>query len=114
MQMEVKMKNLKKKKKRGWLTSILFPGFTFTAVIAILIVGVFRFEAMSDMQNIDLLRQSTKKAMVQCYAIEGRYPPKIEYLEENYGLIYDHEKYYVEYDVFASNVMPNVDVFEKK
>ena len=66
------------------------------------------------MQSIELLRQSVRKAVVQCYAIEGAYPPDIDYLEKEYSLEYNHDKYYIDYEVFASNVMPNVEVYERE
>lgn len=50
------------------------------------------------------------RACIQCYAIEGRYPPSVEYLEENYGIQIDHDKYNVFYDGFASNIMPEITV----
>lgn len=60
---------------------------------------------------------SVKKAVldsvVQCCAIEGAYPPNVKYLEENYGLSIDHSRYIVSYEVFASNILPDVDIIEK-
>lgn len=108
------MKSLNMKKQSGWKQEFLFPGIIFLLVIGALLAGGFYFDYVSNMQNIDLLRQSARKAVVQCYTIEGEYPSNIEYLEKNYGLEYNHEKYFIDYDVFASNVMPNIDVFEKE
>lgn len=71
-------------------------------------------EKLSNMQGVDMLRQATRKAVIQCYAIEGSYPPDITYLEENYGLEYNHDKYFVDYERYASNLMPYVDVFERE
>ena len=108
------MKNLKKKKQSKWKKEISFPITVFCVMVATFVVGWVSFEHMSNMQQIDLLRQATRKAVVQCYAIEGEYPPNIEYLEEYYGLEYNHEKYFIDYEIFASNIMPNVDVFERE
>ena len=54
------------------------------------------------------------RATVQCYAIEGRYPPDLAYLEENYGLILDREHYVYHYRLEGSNLMPEIQVFEEK
>ena len=35
-----------------------------------------------------------------------------EYLEEHYGIQVDRERYTVAYDVFASNLMPDITVLE--
>lgn len=108
------MKNLKAEERDGWKRELLFPALMFLMVAVAGIAASVYFEYMSSMQSVDLLRQSARKAVVQCYAIEGMYPPDVEYLEENYGLEYNHEKYFIDYEIFASNVMPNLDVFEKE
>ena len=61
--------------------------------------------------QLNVLDQAIRRATIQCYAIEGRYPPSVEYLEEHYGLSIDREKYYVFYDGWASNIMPDITVF---
>ncbi len=64
-------------------------------------------------QSYRILSEAIIRSAVQCYAIEGFYPPDIEYLESNYGLLVDHDKYFVSYSVFASNIIPEVQVFRK-
>lgn len=108
------MKSLSMKARSEWKQEFLFPGIIFLIVISTLLAGGFYFDYISNMQNIDLLRQSVRKTIVQCYTIEGEYPSSIEYLEQNYGLEYNSDKYFIDYELFASNVMPNVDVFEKE
>lgn len=108
------MKSLKIKNHSDWKQEILFPGIIFLVVISALLAGGIYFEYFSNMQNIELLRQSARKAVVQCYTIEGEYPRNVDYLEQNYGLQYNHEKYFIDYELFASNVMPNIDVFERE
>ena len=47
-----------------------------------------------------------------CYAAEGVYPPTLEYMEEHYGIQIDRQRYTVHYEVFASNIMPDITVLE--
>lgn len=58
--------------------------------------------------------ESTKSAVikgaVQCYAVEGRYPESLSYLEQHYGVSYDKDKFIVSYEVIGSNRMPQVTV----
>ena len=54
------------------------------------------------------------ESALQCYVVEGVYPPSLEYLEENYGLVLNHQDYYIHYDIFAENLAPEVIVTEKK
>ncbi|NLC84251.1 MAG: hypothetical protein GX749_04135, partial [Ruminococcaceae bacterium] len=48
-----------------------------------------------------------------CYALEGAYPPALEYLEANYGLIIDRENYDYYYEVVGANIRPIIEVQSK-
>ena len=63
-------------------------------------------------QETDLIRDAVRSAALTCYAVEGAYPSDVEYLRENYGLSYDAKCYAVDYDAFASNLMPEIRVVE--
>ena len=56
------------------------------------------------------LKEAVIKGAVQCYSVEGRYPESLSYLENHYGITYDHSKYLISYEVHASNLMPDIDV----
>lgn len=93
--------------------------FKFISLIIIVLLIVYMYTAInnaqkkSDAESFKILSDAIIRSAVQCYAIEGFYPPNIEYLEENYGLLVDHDKYFISYSVFASNIIPEVDVFQK-
>ena len=59
------------------------------------------------------VRNAIMNSAKQCCAIEGSYPSSLPYLEENYGLVVNHNDYAITYEVFADNVMPNVVVLSK-
>jgi hypothetical protein len=46
------------------------------------------------------------------YAVEGRYPESIDYIEENFGIFIDRTRYIVHYQIFATNVFPDIAVIE--
>lgn len=75
--------------------------------------GVDNVREANENKSYEILSEAIKRSAVQCYAIEGAYPPSIEYLEDNYGLIVDHKIYVVSYNVFASNIMPEITVYLK-
>ena len=52
-------------------------------------------------------------AAVQCYAVEGIYPPDLGYMREHYGLQVDEERYLVDYRCFASNLTPDITVLPR-
>lgn len=55
-------------------------------------------------------RDAIIKGAVQCYAVEGRYPEDLSYLEKHYGVRYDKKKFIVSYEITGSNRMPQVTV----
>lgn len=59
------------------------------------------------------LKAAIQSAALQCYVVEGVYPPGLEYMEEHYGLQINREDYYVTYNAFASNLPPEVTVVSK-
>ena len=56
------------------------------------------------------LEESIRRAAVTCYAVEGMYPPSLEYLVEHYGIQINEELYTVKYEIFASNLVPDITV----
>ena len=56
------------------------------------------------------LKAAVQRSAHQCYVVEGVYPPNLEYLEEHYGLQVNHRSFYISYDVFASNLPPDIRV----
>lgn len=59
------------------------------------------------------IRDAIRRGALQCYAVEGIYPPTLEYLEENYGLQVNTRDFYIRYDIFASNIAPEITVTGK-
>ena len=85
---------------------------------AVLVILLLFSTALSNLQagriskGRQQLEDAVRRSAVACYAAEGIYPPNVEYLEEHYGIQVDRERYTVMYEVFASNLMPDVTVLE--
>ncbi len=62
---------------------------------------------------LDAARNAVMRSAVTCYALEGQYPEDLEYLEENYGLVLNREKYVYHYIPQGSNLTPEIAVFAK-
>ncbi len=56
------------------------------------------------------LENAIARDIVQCYAIEGTYPPSLEYMEQHYGLTYDKTTFFVDYRPVAANLYPDYTV----
>ncbi|MDR0936890.1 MAG: hypothetical protein LBM98_09435 [Oscillospiraceae bacterium] len=85
--------------------------FALAAVVLCLFLYAVSFvSAHADREQLEATRRAVNTALVSCYAIEGAYPQNIEYLEENYGLLVDSKRFYIQYTVLGSNVMPSFTV----
>ena len=98
---------MKKKWDKRFLAGCIASVIVFGAVMGLFVNG-------AKSEGSDTLIKAIRQASVQCYAIEGRYPPSVEYLEEHYGIQIDRERYNVFYSGFASNIMPDITVIPAK
>ncbi len=94
---------------RGPVIAVLI----FIAVIVLFRYGFNSVSGKNSTENLNVTQTAIHKAIVNCYAIEGVYPPDIKYLEDHYGVTINHSKYIVSYELAGSNVMPSVEVQEK-
>lgn len=85
----------------------------FFVVGGFVIYGLHQAKDAQSEEAIRVAKESIMRAAIRCYALEGVYPPSYEYLKENYGIQIDEGKFSVFYDIFASNLMPDVTVIEK-
>lgn len=110
------MKNFRNKERSrfGWLKDKVTSVAFLIGITIVLVLGTFYISNMGNKQGLQLTREAVNRAAIECYAIEGNYPPDVDYMEKNYGLSYDHTKYFIFYEVFASNIMPTIEVYEKR
>ena len=100
------------RRKREWtaaLRGLLLPA----AVLAVLLLFFTALDELArDRETTDQsrLEDTLRRASAACYAAEGVYPPDVAYLEEHYGVKVDWDRYTVDYQVFASNLMPDITV----
>ena len=100
------------RRKRDWkfYLGCVVSAAVFGVVVGVFILSMNSFLGRAREEGAETLRQAINRANVQCYAIEGRYPPSVQYLEDNYGIQIDEERYHVFYSAFASNLMPDITV----
>ncbi len=80
-------------------------------VLCVLLLG--RIERANGRAETETVREAVKNAALTCYAVEGAYPDSLEYLKENYHLSYNEDRYFITYDAFASNRIPDINVTER-
>lgn len=91
--------------------SILVSILIIAAVALVVLFSVADYRDTALEKQLNQVKDTVMNSVVQCYALEGAYPPDLEYLQENYGLQLDTKRYIYHYDRFASNILPNVQVF---
>ena len=67
----------------------------------------------NDEESIAAIKAAVERAALQCYVVEGAYPVDLRYLQDNYGLMINTDKYYVVYNVYAENQLPDIRVAKK-
>ena len=91
----------------------IVPSVLFIAIIAWVCTALTNTSGAASRSERAAVKTTVENGITMCYAIEGVYPQSLAYLKENYGIIYDSEKYIVHYDSFADNVRPTVSVLER-
>ena len=82
----------------------------------VLACGYFAFSGSGkdlDEETVTAIRDAIRRSALQCYVVEGVYPPDLAYLQDHDGLQVNTDNYYVVYEAFASNVPPTINVIEK-
>ena len=98
-------------KKRRWP---LWLAVAVLLLAAVLLLGRLNPGRDLSEESAAAIRAAVERGALQCYAVEGIYPPDLKYLEDNYGLQINTADFYVTYDAFASNLPPTVLVTSKK
>ena len=86
----------------------------FLAVLLCFITAVSRLDKGRSEEDRRQLEDALRRTAAACYASEGVYPPDLDYLCSNYGIQYDESQYTVYYEMFASNLMPDITVLDNE
>jgi len=83
-------------------------------ILLCFLLAVTRLEQGRKAEGKQQLEDALRRTAAACYASEGFYPPDVDYMVQHYGLQYDEAVYRVHYEIFASNLMPEITVVEKQ
>lgn len=97
-----------KKNMRGAMFSLI----AFFVVMLLFCAGIDGASEKAKREEKNSLEDAVWRSVIQYYAIEGRYPESLEVLKEEYGLQYDTDAFFVDYQVFGANLIPDVTVLE--
>ncbi len=75
--------------------------------------GINSVSETSTSKQLESLETALSRSITQCYTVEGAYPPSLSYIKEHYGLTYDENLFYVDYQPIGSNIMPDVTILKR-
>lgn len=98
---------------------IMIKKFRFSILISFVVIGfiiywILQVDDMNTQKQYDSLETALMHDIVHCYAVEGTYPPSLDYIIEHYGLIYDQSLFYVDYQPIGSNIYPDYEIIVLK
>lgn len=94
------------------LSKLLIPCLVICFLLFFL-TSLSNLDSGKKLEDKAQLEEALHRAAVCCYAIEGAYPPDLAYLVENYGVQIDTDRFTVSYELFASNLMPDITVLDR-
>ena len=102
---ELTYEHIKKRRRRRIIAAVVV-----LVIAALVVFGLTIARTNAKEQGVVSTREAVINAAKQCCAVEGSYPSTVAHLEEQYGLVINHEDYVVSYEWFAGNVLPSVVV----
>ena len=102
--------------KNSFFLSILpsFAPFILTLfIVGFFVVALRQTEEASRSEGHRLLEEAITRVVIHNYAVKGYFPESLAYITENYGIHIDTALFVVHYEVFASNLLPDIRVFER-
>lgn len=82
----------------------------FAIIIILFFVALSHFGTANTQKQKESLENAIDRCIVECYALEGTYPPSLEYMEEHYGLTYNDDTFFVDYQAIGGNIRPDVTI----
>ena len=91
----------------------LLPVLAFLLLFLLFLRGIGSVNESTLSKQQESLETALERSISQCYAVEGCYPPSLEYLEQHYGLLYDEKNFLIDYEYYGSNLLPEVTILRR-
>ncbi len=102
------------RKKHGSNLGVYVTILLFALIVLAFLLVLNNVFGKTELEHAAFLENAVRRAVITCFAIEGRYPPSLSYLANNYGLqsALNNDQYIVSYNVYASNIFPDIAVLK--
>lgn len=92
----------------------LLPVGAFILLFVLFIQGINTVNDATLSKQKESLENALSRSISQCYAVEGVYPPSLDYIVNHYGLLYNEDLFLIDYEYYGSNLLPEVTVLRKQ
>ena len=101
-------------RKKHFHLSISLGFLGFVLFLVLFLFAISRTSENSITRQEEALQSAIERDIVHCYALQGFYPPSLDYLVDHYGLTYDTTAFHVDYRPIASNIHPDFTIIRKE
>lgn len=84
------------------------------AAIAFLWISADHMSTENTAHEKEIVSTALTRSLTQCYALEGFYPPDLDYLCDHYGFTYNQNHFFIDYQYIGGNLRPDVTIIEKE
>lgn len=95
------------------IIKFMIPLTVLLLIFALYAISIQSIQTESEARQYESLQNALYRDVIQCYSIEGTYPPNLTYLQEHYGLTYNKDLFFVDYQTFGSNIMPDITIIKQ-
>ena len=106
----VRFQNQKKSRKNR---RVFLSICVFLVILLLFISGIDSFSDSTRRHQKESLERALNRSIVYCYATEGTYPESLEDLKTHYGLTYDHDQYFIDYQYIGANLRPDITILKR-
>lgn len=108
------MQRFIRERKTSYLRNVIISVLIFLLIFAGFGCGLTAMNKKMDQEEMQTLQNAITRSVTTCYTLEGSYPQSLGYLKKNYGLHYDENKYFVDYQPLGANIMPDITIIRKE
>ena len=92
---------------------LILNAIGFLIAFSIFANGISNISKETENKQTETLYIAISRNIAHYYASQGCYPESLDALEAHYKILYDRDKYFVDYQILGSNVFPDITIIEK-
>ncbi len=101
------------KKESSYGRNLVISLLLFFLIFIGCILGFTSINTHLQEEQLQILQDAVTRDITRCYAEEGSYPESLNYLKKHYGLTYDEDKYFIDYQPLGTNIFPDVTIIQR-